>query len=46
MKHAGATRNSAKAETRGRLKSGFTTKIHAIIDALSSPLDFILTGFD
>lgn len=28
----------------GRSKGGFTTKIHAITDALGNPLDFVLTG--
>ena len=41
---AGAAGSSAKAEALGRSKGGFTTKIHAITDALGNPLDFILTG--
>jgi len=28
----------------GRLKGGFTTKIHGITDALGNPLEFILPG--
>jgi len=41
---AGGAGSNAEAETLGRSKGGFTTKIHAIIDALGNPLDFILTG--
>jgi len=41
---AGATGSNAEAEALGRSKGGFTTKIHAITDALGKPLDFILTG--
>ena len=41
---AGATGSNAEAEALGRSKGGFTTKIHAITDALGNPLDFILTG--
>ena len=33
-----------RTEALGRSKGGFTTKIHAITDALGNPLDFILTG--
>jgi len=41
---AGAAGSNAEAEALGRSKGGFTTKIHAITDALGNPLDFILTG--
>jgi transposase len=41
---AGAAGSNAKAEALGRSKGGFTTKIHAITDALGNPLDFILTA--
>jgi len=41
---AGAAGSSAEKEALGRSKGGFTTKIHAITDALGNPLDFILTG--
>ena len=41
---AGAAGSTAEAEALGRSKRGFTTKIHAITDALGNPLDFILTG--
>ncbi|MGZ8908127.1 MAG: transposase, partial [Methylobacter sp.] len=41
---AGATGSNAEAEALGRSKGGFTTKIHAITDALGNPLDFILTA--
>jgi hypothetical protein len=41
---AGAAGSPAKAEALGRSKGGFTTKSHAITDALGNPLDFILTA--
>jgi transposase len=41
---AGAAGSNAEAEALGRSKGGFTTKLHAITDALGNPLDFILTG--
>lgn len=41
---AGAAGSTAQAEALGRSKGGYTTKIHAITDALGNPLDFILTG--
>ena len=41
---AGAAGSNAEAEALGRSKGGFTTKIHAITDALGKPLDFILAG--
>ena len=41
---AGAAGSTAEAEALGRSKGGFSTKIHAITDALGNPLDFILTG--
>lgn len=41
---AGAASSSAETEALERSKGGFTTKIHAITDALGNPLDFILTG--
>ncbi len=41
---AGAANSNAEAEALGRSKGGFTTKIHAVTDALGNPLDFILTG--
>jgi transposase len=28
----------------GRSRGGFSTKVHAIVDALGNPLDFVLTG--
>ena len=40
---AGAAGSTAEAEALGRSKGGFSTKIHAITDALGNPLDFILT---
>ena len=41
---AGASGSSAEAEALGRSRGGFSTKVHAITDALGNPLDFVLTG--
>jgi transposase len=41
---AGAKGSCAKNEALGRSRGGFSTKIHAITDALGNPLDFLLTG--
>jgi transposase len=41
---AGAADSTAEAEALGRSRGGFTTKIHAVTDALGNPLDFILTA--
>lgn len=41
---AGAVGRCAEEEALGRSRGGFSTKIHAITDALGNPLDFILTG--
>ena len=40
---AGYKKNSQDQEALGRSKGGFTTKIHAAVDALGNPLHFILT---
>lgn len=40
---AGYGKNSQSIQALGRSKGGFTTKIHAIVDALGNPLQFILT---
>lgn len=40
---AGYGKNSQENEALGRSKGGFTTKIHALVDALGNPLKFILT---
>ncbi|OAM01650.1 MAG: transposase [Wolbachia endosymbiont of Dactylopius coccus] len=40
---AGYTKDSKDQEALGRSKGGFTTKIHALVDALGNPLKFILT---
>ena len=37
-------KNSAKEHALGRSRGGFSTKVHALTDALGSPLRFILTG--
>ncbi|CAK0770499.1 transposase [Gammaproteobacteria bacterium] len=39
-----AAGNNAEDEALGRSRGGFSTKIHAITDALGNPLDFVLTG--
>ena len=41
---AGYKKNSQAQECLGRRKGGFTTKIHAVVDALGNPLKFILTA--
>ncbi len=41
---AGYTKDSQVKECLGRSRGGFTTKIHALTDALGNPLKFILTG--
>lgn len=41
---AGAAGSNADAEALGRSRGGFSTKVHAITDALGLPLGFILTG--
>ncbi len=41
---AGYTKNSKEQEALGRSKGGFTTKIHAVVDALGNPLKFTLTA--
>jgi transposase len=40
---AGYKKDSMDQEALGRSKGGFTTKIHALVDALGNPLKFILT---
>ena len=40
---AGYKKDSQDQEALGRSKGGFTTKIHALVDALGNPLKFILT---
>ncbi|GFQ82725.1 putative transposase for insertion sequence element IS6501 [Trichonephila clavata] len=40
---AGYRKDSQAQEALGRSKGGFTTKIHALVDALGNPLKFILT---
>jgi hypothetical protein len=40
---AGYGKNSQDREALGRSKGGFTTKIHALLDALGNPLKFILS---
>lgn len=41
---AGYGKNSQEKEALGRSKGGFTTKIHAVVDALGNPLKFTLTA--
>lgn len=40
---AGYKKDSQDQEALGRSKGGFTTKVHALVDALGNPLKFILT---
>ncbi len=40
---AGYKKDSGDQEALGRSRGGFTTKIHALVDALGNPLKFILT---
>ena len=37
-------KNSAQEQALGRSRGGFSTKVHALTDALGNPLRFILTG--
>lgn len=39
-----AKKSTPEAEALGRSRGGFSTKIHALTDALGNPLDFELTG--
>jgi transposase len=43
---AGASKKNGgqAAQALGRSRGGFSTKIHAVVDALGNPLDFVLTG--
>jgi transposase len=41
---AGYKKDSGDQEALGRSRGGFTTKIHALVDALGNPLKFILTS--
>jgi transposase len=41
---AGYKKDSQDQEALGRSKGGFTTKVHALVDALGNPLKFILTS--
>jgi transposase len=40
---SGYKKNSQEEQALGRSKGGFTTKIHALVDALGLPIKFILT---
>ncbi len=40
----GAALSEAGQEALGRSRGGFSTKIHALTDALGNPLAFVLTG--
>jgi len=40
---AGAKDSTAEQEALGRSRGGFSTKIHAVVDALGNPLEFVLT---
>jgi len=41
---AGYKKDSQKIEALGRSRGGFTTKIHAVVDALGNPINFVLTA--
>jgi len=41
---SGYQKDGNSEQALGRSKGGFTTKIHAMVDALGNPLKFILTG--
>ncbi|MGL9725667.1 MAG: transposase [Wolbachia sp.] len=41
---AGYTKHFKDQEALDRSKGGFTTKIHALVDALGNPLKFTLTA--
>lgn len=41
---AGYGKDSQAQEALGRSKGGFTTKVHALVDALGNPLEFALTA--
>ena len=41
---AGYKKDSQESEALGRSRGGFSTKIHALVDALGNPIKFILTG--
>lgn len=41
---AGAENSSAEAEALGRSRGGFSTKVHAVTDALGYPVEFALTA--
>ena len=41
---SGYQKDGNAEQALGRSKGGFTTKIHAMVDALGNPLKFILTG--
>ena len=36
-------KSDAQREALGRSRGGFTTKLHAVVDALGNPLSFVLT---
>ena len=37
-------KSNAKEQALGRSRGGFSTKVHALTDALGNPVKFILTG--
>lgn len=41
---APAKRGGQESQALGRSTGGFTSKIHALVDGLGNPLDFVLTG--
>ena len=41
---AGYQKDSAQEQALGRSRGGFTSKIHALVDALGNPIKFVFTG--
>jgi len=41
---AATKQGGQQAQALGRSRGGFSTKIHAVVDALGNPLDFVLTA--
>ena len=41
--HSTGAKISRKVQAIGRSKGGLSTKVHAVVDALGNPIDFILT---
>jgi transposase len=44
--HSAGAQKSGEDQAIGRSRGGLSTKIHALVDALGNPIDFVLTGGD